>query len=84
MVNFNAIAVMMVIYAICHSTALLRLFYTLSSCSEALKTVSGFQSKGLNTQDTPWMCKAVHTVSRAGITPYSDLTETHQEKVVVF
>lgn len=65
MVNFNTIVVMMVIYAICHSTALSQDFSTHSSYSEALKTFSGFQSKGLNTQDTQWMCIGVHTVSRA-------------------
>lgn len=65
MVNSNAIVVMMVIYAICHSTALSQDFST-RAYSEALKTFSGFQSKGLNTQDTQrvWRC----TGSRAQLT----------------
>lgn len=42
----------MKIYAICHSTALLSDFSTHSSNREALKTNSGFMSKGFNTQDT--------------------------------
>lgn len=50
----------MVIYAICHSTALSQDFlHRHSSYSDALKTFSGFQSKGLNTQDKEWMCTGV-------------------------
>lgn len=55
--NSNTIVVMMVIYAICHSTALSAFStHTHSPYREALKTLSGFQSKGLNTQDTQWVC----------------------------
>lgn len=58
--------VMMVIYAICHSTALSKTFLNRhSSYGKALKKFSGFQSKGLNTQNKQWMYIGVEAAEQS-------------------